>query len=110
MTDKFEEAYRRARRKIGAAAWRRLSDEEREEAVAVELRALEEDSRDENGDRDAKLNCGWRVIWSDEKRGICTTAADPSQKGARAEAGILVSGLTTRRSGGAEYRPSVRLR
>ena len=48
MSDKFEEAYRCARRKVGAAAWRRLSDEEQEEAVAAELRALEEEQHGEN--------------------------------------------------------------
>ena len=56
MTNKFEEAYRRARRKIDAAAWQRLTNEEREEAVAAELRTLEEELRDKNGDDDAPSN------------------------------------------------------
>jgi hypothetical protein len=47
MSDKFKEAYERARRKVGARAWRRLSNEEQEEAVAAALRALEEEPCDE---------------------------------------------------------------
>jgi len=47
MSDKFEEAYRRARGKFGAEAWHRLPDEEREQAVAAELRNLGEEARDE---------------------------------------------------------------
>lgn len=53
MSDKFEEAYRRARRKAGAATWRLLSDKQQEEAVAAELRALEaEPPGESHGDDD----------------------------------------------------------
>jgi len=41
MSDKFQRAYLRAREKIGEDAWRLLSDQERENAVARELRAIE---------------------------------------------------------------------
>jgi hypothetical protein len=59
MSDKFEKAYRRARRKVGAEAWRRLSNEEQEEAVAAELRALDEPRGEscESGDQ-SNNNCG----------------------------------------------------
>ena len=60
MSDKFEEAYRRARRKVSAAAWRRLSDAEKEEAVAAELRALEEKPPGETcGSDDQSDGGGW---------------------------------------------------
>ena len=42
MSDDFTRAHQRARRKIGEA-WPLLSDEEQEEAVAREMRALEEE-------------------------------------------------------------------
>ncbi len=43
-------AYRRARDKIGEAAWGLLSDKEREDAVASELRAMEDERRRQPGD------------------------------------------------------------
>jgi hypothetical protein len=45
MADDFETAYRRARHKIGEAEWASLSDQEQEEAVNAELRALEAERR-----------------------------------------------------------------
>jgi hypothetical protein len=50
MSGSFQAAYRRARQKIGEAAWALLSTKEREEAVARELRAIEEERRE--GSRD----------------------------------------------------------
>jgi hypothetical protein len=41
MSDDFQEAYKRAREKYDDAAWARLSDQDRAEAVARELRDLD---------------------------------------------------------------------
>jgi hypothetical protein len=41
MSDKFQRAYLRAREKIGEDAWQLLSDRQREDAVARELRVIE---------------------------------------------------------------------
>jgi hypothetical protein len=49
MSGTFQAAYRRARDKIGEAAWALLSDKEREDAVASELRAMEEERRRQPG-------------------------------------------------------------
>ena len=48
MSDRFEEAYRRARRKVGSVAWRQLSNEQQEATVATEMRALEEEQPGED--------------------------------------------------------------
>lgn len=50
MSDNFETAYRRARQKIGEAAWPLLSDREQQEAVQEELRALEAERSRKPGD------------------------------------------------------------
>jgi hypothetical protein len=49
MSGTFQAAYRRAREKIGDAAWALLSEREREDAVASELRAIEEERRRQPG-------------------------------------------------------------
>jgi hypothetical protein len=56
MSDKFEEAYRRARRKVGEAAWRLLTSAEQEAAVAAELRAMADEQRD-NGNQPNGCEC-----------------------------------------------------
>ena len=56
MSEKFEEAYRRARAKIGAAAWRRLSNAEQEAAVAAELRIIEGEKCDRAPDDENACN------------------------------------------------------
>jgi hypothetical protein len=48
-SDRFEEAYRRARRKIGPDCWRHLTNEEQEAAVAEELRILSEENGEPSG-------------------------------------------------------------
>jgi hypothetical protein len=53
MSDTFQMAYRRARQKIGEAAWPLLSNDQQAEAVAKELRALEAERLAKPGD-DAK--------------------------------------------------------
>ena len=58
MSDKFEEAYRRARGKVGATAWRQLSDKEQEEAVAAELRRIEDEGNGETGGGDNQSGRG----------------------------------------------------
>jgi hypothetical protein len=50
MSGNFQAAYRRARDKIGEAAWALLSDKEREEAVAEELRAIDAERPAGSGD------------------------------------------------------------
>ena len=50
MSGNFQAAYRRARERIGEAAWALLSDKEREEAVARELRAIEAERPAGSGD------------------------------------------------------------
>jgi hypothetical protein len=41
MSDNFQTAYRRARLKIGEAAWPLLSNDQQAEAISRELRAME---------------------------------------------------------------------
>jgi hypothetical protein len=53
MSDNFQTAYKRARQKIGAAAWTLLSNDLQAEAVSRELRALESERLRNPGD-DAK--------------------------------------------------------
>jgi hypothetical protein len=50
MSGNFNAAYRRAREKIGEAAWALLSNKEREEAVARELREIEPERPAGSGD------------------------------------------------------------
>jgi hypothetical protein len=50
MSGNFQAAYRRAREKIGDAAWALLTDQEREEAIARELREIEAERSRGSGD------------------------------------------------------------
>lgn len=50
MSDYFRTAYRRAREKVGEAAWSRLSNQEQAEAVTRELEALAAERHERPGD------------------------------------------------------------
>jgi hypothetical protein len=50
MSGNFQAAYRRAREKIGEAAWALLSNKEREEAIARELREIDAERSAGSGD------------------------------------------------------------
>jgi hypothetical protein len=41
MSDNFQAAYRRARQKIEIDAWPLLSDQQQEQAIAAELKAID---------------------------------------------------------------------
>ena len=57
MSEYFPAAYRRAQQKIGTAAWSLLTEDQQAEAVAEELRLLEEEGLAKPADDAEKPSC-----------------------------------------------------